>query len=145
MGNLWYHKTWSIFTCQPPTWPPRAMHQQFYKWHKKKKKQKTPHILTHGAMRWCGLASMVVCRNGKTHVIWEGNMTTGSEIIIDNICFLGFQDIKEGMMFRTLISRGLGCIWLVHPNLYYISFLNVTPSLITRNPRECCSWFTPYS
>jgi hypothetical protein len=39
----------------------------------------------------------------------EINMTTGSEIIIDNICFLGFQDIKEGMMFRTLISRGLGC------------------------------------
>ena len=35
----------------------------FNKWHKKKRV--TLHILTHGAMRGCGLISLVVCFNDK--------------------------------------------------------------------------------
>jgi hypothetical protein len=51
----------------------------FNKWHKKKKKKKkkkkTLHMLTHDAMRRCGLASFVVCINDKFHDIRERNLT----------------------------------------------------------------------
>ena len=50
-------------------------------WHKKKrKKKKTLHILTHGAMRGCGLTSLVVCSNDKICDIRSRNVTIRSEI-----------------------------------------------------------------
>ena len=56
----------------------------FNKWHKKKKKNKnkkvTLHMLTHGAMRGCGLTSLVVCINDKIRDIRERNVTIRSEI-----------------------------------------------------------------
>ena len=73
----------------------------FNKWHKNKNKNKnkkgTLHILTHGAMRGCGLTSLVVCINDKIHVIRERNVTIRSEIsdICMNIYSLGFRDIRE--------------------------------------------------
>jgi hypothetical protein len=51
-------------------------------WHKKKKKnhdkEVTLHMLTHGAMRGCGLASWVVCINDKIRDIRERNVTIRS-------------------------------------------------------------------
>jgi hypothetical protein len=70
----------------------------FKKWYKKKKKKKkkvTLHILTHDAMRGCGLTSLVVCVNAKIRDIRERNVTIRSEIRTTNICSLGFRDIKE--------------------------------------------------
>ena len=54
----------------------------FNKWHKKKNKNKKValHILTHGAMRVCGLISLVVCNNDKNFDIREKNVTMKSEI-----------------------------------------------------------------
>jgi hypothetical protein len=56
----------------------------FNKWHKKKNENKnkkvTLHILTHGAMRGCGLTSLVVCTNDKICDIRERNVTIRSEI-----------------------------------------------------------------
>ena len=54
-------------------------------WHKKKKnknksKKVTLHILTRGAMRGCGLTSLVVCINDKICDLREGNVTIRSEI-----------------------------------------------------------------
>jgi hypothetical protein len=70
------------------TWPSRAMWHMyaptFNKQHKKKKKEKkkkkTLHILTHGAMRGCGLTSLVVCINDRFCDRRERNVTTRSEI-----------------------------------------------------------------
>ena len=54
------------------------------KWHKKKNKNKkkkvTLHILTHGAMRECGLTFLVVCINDKIRDIRGRNVTIRSEI-----------------------------------------------------------------
>ena len=41
----------------------------------------------------------------KTHDIWEGDMTTRSEI--ENIHSLGFWDIRAGVTSRRLTLRGL--------------------------------------
>ena len=44
----------------------------FNKWQRKKKKKKkkvTLHILIHGAMRGCGLTSLLACINDKTRGI----------------------------------------------------------------------------
>jgi hypothetical protein len=61
-----------------------CMHTTFNKWHKKKKKHKnkkmTLHILTHGALRWCGLTSLVVCINENIRDIRERNLAIRSEI-----------------------------------------------------------------
>ena len=56
----------------------KFMHQQFNKWHKKKKM--TLHVLTHGTMRGFGLNSMMVCINGKTCELRERNVTIRSNI-----------------------------------------------------------------
>jgi hypothetical protein len=53
----------------------------FNKWHKKKKKKKKIlHMLTHGAMRGCGLTSLMVCINDKIREIRERNVTIRGEI-----------------------------------------------------------------
>ena len=61
------------------TWPSGAMWHMhaptFNKWQKKKK---TLHILTHGAMRGCGLTSLVACINDKIRDIRERNLTIKS-------------------------------------------------------------------
>ena len=54
----------------------------FNKWRKKKKTKVTLHILTHGAMRGCGLTSMAACMNDKNRdVRRERNVTMRSEKI----------------------------------------------------------------
>jgi hypothetical protein len=80
----------------------------FNKWHKKKKK--TLHILTRGAMRGCGLTSWMVCIDNKIYDIRERNVTTRSEIWTTNIHSLGFWDIREWVTWWKLILRSLGCI-----------------------------------
>jgi hypothetical protein len=47
---------------------------------KKKKKKKALHMLTHGAMKGCGLASLVICIDDKFGDIRERSVTIRSEI-----------------------------------------------------------------
>ena len=69
----------------------------FKKWHKKKKKKKTLHILTHGTILGCRLTSLIFYINDKKiHVIRGKNVTIRSEIWTTNIRSLGFRDIREG-------------------------------------------------
>ena len=56
-------------------------------------------------MHACGLNSLVVNFNVKPHDVWEGDMTTRSEI--ENIHSLGFRDIRAGVTLRRLTLRGL--------------------------------------
>jgi hypothetical protein len=60
------------------------MHEPtFNKWQEKKKKNKkkvTLHILTHGAMRGCGMTSLVVCINDNICDIRERKVTIRSNI-----------------------------------------------------------------
>ena len=97
------------------TWPSRTMWwthaPTFNKWHKKKNKNKnvTLHMLTHDAMRGCGLTSLVVCIHDKFHDIRERNVTTRSEIWTTNIHSLGFRDIGECVTLWKLILWSLGC------------------------------------
>ena len=51
-------------------------------------------MLTHGAVRGCGLISWVVCINVKFRDIRERNVTIRSETCTMNICSLGFRDIR---------------------------------------------------
>ena len=64
------------------TWPSQAMWHMLAptsnKWQKKKKK-KTLHILTHGAMGRCGLTSLVNCINDIICDIRKKNVTIRSE------------------------------------------------------------------
>ena len=79
---------------------------------KKKKnwnKKVTLHILTHGAMRGCGLTSLVVCIHDKNHDIRERNVTIRNEIWTTNIRSLRFQDIRECVTLWRLILQSLGC------------------------------------
>ena len=68
------HSTWHF-------WAMWHMHAPtFNKWHKKKKK-KTLHIFTHGALRGCGFTSLAVCiYNDKICDIRERNVRIRSEI-----------------------------------------------------------------
>ena len=75
----------------------------FNKGHKKKKKKVTLHILTHGAMRGCGLTSLVVCINAKIRDTRERNVTIGNEIWTTNLRSLGFRDTREWVILRGLI------------------------------------------
>ena len=110
------HSTWSSWAM----WRTHA--PTFNKWHqKKKKKKKTLHMLTHGAMRGCGLTSLVVCNNDKFHDIRERNVTTRSEIWTTNICSLGFRDIRECVTLWRLILRSLGCRWVWNNNFYQLA------------------------
>ena len=72
------HSTW-------PSWAMWNMHAPtFNKWHKKKKKNQNKkvalHVSTHGAMRGCGLTSLVVCTNDKICDIRERNVIIRTEI-----------------------------------------------------------------
>ena len=95
---------------------PEAMWQMhaptFNKWHKKKKKKKTLHMLTHGAMRGCGLTSLVVCINDKFCDIRERNVTIRSEIWTTKIRSLGLQDIRECDTLWEFILRSFRCTHL---------------------------------
>ena len=97
------------------TWPPQTMWQThaptFKKWHKKKKKKKTLHMLTHGAMLGCGLTSSVVCINDKFCDIRERNVTIRNENGTMNIHSLGCRDIREYMTLWWLVLWSLGCIF----------------------------------
>jgi hypothetical protein len=85
------------------TWPSQAMQRThaptFNRWHKKKKNENkdrkvTLHMLTHDAMRGCGLTSLVIYINDKSCDIRERNVTIRSEIWTMNICSVGFQVIR---------------------------------------------------
>ena len=93
------------------TWPSRVMWRThaptFNKWHKKKKV--TLHMLTHGAVRGCGLTSLAVCIDNEFHDIRERNVTIRSEIWTINIRSLGFRDIWECVPLWGLILWNLGC------------------------------------
>ena len=106
------HSTW-------PSWAMWHVHApRFNKWHKKKTKKKkknkkvTLHILTHGALWWCGLTSLMVCINDRICDIRERNMTIRSEIWTTNISSLGFRYIREWVRLWRLILLTLGCIGL---------------------------------
>ena len=76
-----------------------CMHQHFNKW----KKKKTLHMLTHDAMRWCELTSLMICIIDEICDIRERNVTIRSEVWITNLCSLRFRDIMG------LILGSLGC------------------------------------
>jgi hypothetical protein len=44
----------------------------------------------------------------------EKNVTTKREIQIENICFLAFQNIREGVTLRRVILWRLECTLFVH-------------------------------
>jgi hypothetical protein len=52
----------------------------------------------------------VVYFSVKTYNIWDGDMTIRSGIQIENICSLGFWDMREGVILRRLISWIVECI-----------------------------------
>ena len=78
----------------------------------KKNKQVTLNMLTHGAMRGCGLTSLMVCTNDNFRDIRERNVTIKSEIWTRNIDSLEFWDIKKWVTLWRLISHNLGCVCL---------------------------------
>ena len=122
--SMWHYEIHSPVTfvgVVHSTWPSRTMWHMhapiFNKWHKKNKvknndKKVTLHILIHGAMRGCGLVSLVICINDKIHKIREINARIRSEIWTMNIHFLGFRYIREWVILWGLILRSLGCIFL---------------------------------
>ena len=79
----------------------------FNKWQKKKKK--TLHMLTHGAMWGRVLTSLVACINDNFCDIRERNVTRRSEIWTTKIRTLGFRNIRECVTLWGLILRILGC------------------------------------
>ena len=65
----------------------------------------------------CGLNSLVLDFNVKPRDIYgSGNVIIRSEISIEKICSLRFQDIKEGVTLRRLILWSIECIG-VHVDL----------------------------
>ena len=128
-GN-WIHSSLTSVGVVHSTWPSWTMWHMhaptFNKWHKKKikkkkKKKMTLHILTHGAMRGCGLTYVMVCNNDKINDIRERNVTIRSEIWTAIIRSLEFWDIRElGTLWR-LILRSLGCLSIGQNRLIYIN------------------------
>ena len=128
----------------------------FNKWHKKKKnedknKKVTLDMLTHGAMRGCGLASWVVCIDDKFCDKRDRDVTTRSEIWITNIRSLGCRDIEMCETLWRLILRNLGCIGVFNTcqmpfspsNFYFGHFTNmcstkVLPFTVKASPKFAC-------
>ena len=54
--------------------------------------------------------SLVVYFNVKIHDMWEGNVTIRCQISTENICSLGFRDVREGVALRRFILWSLECI-----------------------------------
>jgi hypothetical protein len=107
--TIWIRSLVTYASVVHPTWPSWAMWRRdartFNEWHKKKK---TLHMLTHGAMRGCGLTSLVVCINDKFCDIRERNVTIRSDIWTTNIRSLGFWDTRECVTLWRLILHTLG-------------------------------------
>ena len=104
---MWHYGTWihSPLTSVGVvhfTSPSRAIWHThsptFNKWHKKKKV--TLHILTHGAMRGCGLTSLVAWINDNIRDIRERNVTIRSAIWKTNIRSQGFLDTREWVILQ---------------------------------------------
>ena len=66
-------------------------------------------MLTHGAMRGCGLPSWVIYINDKFCDTRERNVTIKSDIWTTNILSLGFWDIGESVTLWKLILWSLKC------------------------------------
>ena len=109
--GIWIHYPLTSIGVVHSTWPSQTMWQlhapTFNKWHEKKKQ--TLHILTHGAMWWCGLTSLVDCFKDILRDIRERKVTTRSEIWTTNIRSLGFRDIREWVILWRLKFWSLGC------------------------------------
>ena len=145
---IWIHSPLTSIGVVHSTWPSRAMWHMhaptFSKWQKKKKKKVTLRILTHGAIRACGLTSLVVCINDKICDIRERDMTIRSEIWTTNICSLRFWD-RQWLLLWGLILRNLECIWsfkekerlrlIIHKNMHVwsINYEEICKSSIMSN------------
>ena len=114
--GIWVHSPLTSVGVVHSTWPSWVMWHMhaptFNKWVKKKKKKNedkkvTLHINTRGAMRGCGLTSLVFCINDKIRDVGERNLTIRSDIWTTNICSLGFRDIREWLISWTLILQSL--------------------------------------
>ena len=86
----------------------------FDKWHKKNKtknksKKVTLHILIDGAMRGCGLTSLVFRINDKICDLRERDVTIRSELWTTNIRSPWFWVIREWVTLWGLILQSLGC------------------------------------
>jgi hypothetical protein len=53
--------------------------------------------------------SLVDCFNIKTCGMWKGNVTSSMQIVIENVCSLGFWDIRGGISLRRMILWRLWC------------------------------------
>lgn len=51
-------------------------------------------------MQTCDLNYLMDYFNVKICAIWEGIATTRREILIEHMCSLGFQDMREGMTLQ---------------------------------------------
>jgi len=67
------------------------------------------HILTHGAIRGCGLISMVVCINGKTHNKEEKCDNKEWDLNYEPP-FLGAQDIRDWVTYKGWYY-GVQCVF----------------------------------
>ena len=108
----------SIILSHPLVWStplglPRecgiCMHQHWTSGKRRRRRRRWHSTLTHGAMRGCGLTSLVVCINEKKRDMRERNVTIRSEIWTTNIRSLGFRVIREWVILWGLILRSLGC------------------------------------
>jgi hypothetical protein len=82
--------------------------------------------MTTWCMWVCGSISLVDYFNVRTHDIWEKNVTTRRDIWIENIRFLGFRHITEGVTLWRLTLHRLGCcnnIWWGHRGNYLMMYV----------------------
>ena len=112
--GIWIHSPLTSVGVVHSIWPSLVMWHMhtltFNKWHKKKKKKVTLHILTHGTVRGCGLIALMDCINDVLRDIRERNVTIRSKIWTMYIHSLGFRDIREWVILWMLILWSLGCI-----------------------------------